>query len=561
MKHPLAWISGSIRNKILAVFALGIGLVVAGALYGFAAARSGLATVAEVNDTLLAQAIETQALDSIFKEQVAQWMSVLARGHDPQAMEKSWKQFTFREREVRRSAEKLKEAITLPAARTLLDKFTATHAAMGEKYRAAFELYKSSNFDARKVDAQVKGIELEPADQLEELVKLMRDEAQAAVSAARAQANQGLALSLAVIAVATLLALLACAILIMRTVVKPITDAVVVVDRVAEGDLTVAVESSSRDETGRLLSGLRTMRDGLAHAVTAIRRSADDVGAASREIAEGHSDLSSRTDQQAASLEETASSMQELATTVKQNAESAREANKLANGTSQTASKGGAEMERVIGTMGSISEASKKIGDILGVIDSIAFQTNILALNAAVEAARAGEQGRGFAVVAQEVRALAHRSAEAAKEIKALIQNSTDQVDEGTRLVRAAGTTMQEIVTSVQRVTQMMSEIATASQEQLSGIEQVSDAVTQMDHVVQQNASLVARSAAAAQAMAEQADELMDSVAHFRLNGDARAEDGVMPLESMRQAPLPGSGARMVSAPAYAPALSNPHAE
>jgi methyl-accepting chemotaxis protein-1 (serine sensor receptor) len=517
-------ISGSIRYKILAAFAVGIGMVVAGALYGFAAARSGLATVGRVNDTLIAQSIDAQAVESIFKEQIQQWMSVLVRGHDPAALDKSWKQFTFREREVRRGAEKLRESVELPAARELLNKFLAAHAAMGDKYRDALESYKASGFDARKTDAQVKGIDTAPSELLEELVKLMRDQSQEAVGAAREEATQGLVLSLGVIAAATLLALFACRWLIMRMVVNPLVYAVSVVDRVAAGDLTVKVEVSSRDETGRLLQGLLKMRDGLGEAVLLIRRSAESVGAASKQIAAGHSDLSSRTEEQASSLEETAASMEQLAATVKQNAESARQATAFASGTSDTADKGGKVMADVVGTMGGISAASKKIADIVGLIDSIAFQTNILALNAAVEAARAGEQGRGFAVVASEVRALAQRSAAAAKEIKGLIQNSTDRVGEGTRLVEAAGATMQEIVVSVQRVTATISEISAASQEQLSGIEQVSDAVTQMDRVVQQNASLVQQSAVAAESMADQAERLIESVARFKLEGELVAE-------------------------------------
>jgi len=355
-------------------------------------------------------------------------------------------------------------------------------------------------------------------------VKLMSDEADKAVTAARAQANRALVVSLVVIALATLLALIATAFLIMRTVARPIARAVDVVDRVASGDLTVHVETSSRDETGRLLRGLVRMRDGLSEAVSMIRRSAENVGTASKEIAAGHADLSARTEEQAASLEETASSMEELAATVRENAESARAANALASTTSSTAGKGGQVMADVVGTMGGISQASRKIGDIVGVIDSIAFQTNILALNAAVEAARAGEHGRGFSVVAAEVRALAQRSATAAREIRGLIQDSVDQVGHGTRLVEQAGATMQDIVASVKRVTEMMSQISDASQEQLTGIDQVSGAVTQMDRVVQQNAALVAESAAAAQSMAEQADELMQSVARFKLERGAQMD-------------------------------------
>ena len=518
------WIASSIRNKILAVFVLGIAMVAAGALYGFAAARSGLATVARVNDTLIAQAIEAQALEATFKEQVQQWMSVLVRGYDPQAMDKSWMQFTYREREVKRGAEKLRQLVAVAGARDLLDQFIAAHTAMGTKYRDALELYKSSGFDAGKSDATVKGIDSAPTVLIEDLVKMMRDEAQAALAGARQEATRGLLLSLGVIALVAFVALFASALLITRTVVRPLAHAVSVVDRVANGDLTVQVELSSRDETGRLLQGLSKMRDGLAEAVSVIRRSAESVGAASKQIAAGHADLSGRTEEQASSLEETASSMEQLAATVKQNAESARQADALASGASDTAGKGGKVMVEVVGTMGGISEASKKIADIIGLIDSIAFQINILALNAAVEAARVGEQGRGFAVVAAEVRALAHRSAAAAKEIKDLVQNSVDKVGEGAQLVEAASNTMKEIVASAKRVTEVMSEIKVASQEQLSGIEQVSGAVTQMEQVVQQNAAVVEESAAAAQNMADQAEELMESVSRFKLDDGSDAD-------------------------------------
>ena len=544
----MSWLSNSIRNKILAVILLGISMLVAGALYGFAAARASLATVARVNDTLIAQTIEMQALDAVFREQVQQWMSVLVRGHDAAALDKSWKQYTFREREVRRGGEKLREAIELPEAKELLDKFLAAHAAMGAKYREGIEAYKASGFDARKVDEQMRGIEVEPAELIEELVILMRNAAEDAVAGARADAARGLGLSLVVIAVATMLALLACAMLIVRTVVRPLAHAVSVVDRVAAGDLTVEVDASSKDETGRLLTGLRDMRDGLAQAVGTIRRSAETVGAASRQIAVGHADLSSRTEEQAASLEETASSMEELAATVRRNTESARDAKSLASGASETAGKGGAVMADVVGTMGTITDASKRIGDIVGLIDSIAFQTNILALNAAVEAARAGEHGRGFAVVASEVRALSQRCAEAAREIKGVIQDSEGKVGRGTGLVRAAGSTMQEIVQAVQRVSEMISEISAASQEQLTGIEQVSGTVTQMDRVVQQNAALVAEAAAAAQSLADHAQELLDSVARFRLD----AADGLAEAVLAPAPPLPPGPPRVGRRPMLA---------
>jgi methyl-accepting chemotaxis protein len=541
------WIATSIRNKILSVFVVGIAIVAAGAIYGFAAARGGLASVERVNDTLVAQAIEAQALEATFKEQVAQWMSVLVRGHDRQAKDKSWAQFTYREREVRRNAEKLREVVELPAARELLDKFLATHTAMGTRYREALKLYESSGFDARKSDAAVKGIDTEPTELIEELVKLMRDEAKAGLGSAREKATQGLGRSLGVIAVAAVAALLAfigCAVLLVRTVVRPLAYAVNVVEGIAAGDLTVEVQLSSRDEMGRLLQGLSKMRDSLAEAVSVIRRSAESVGTASKEIAAGQADLSSRTEQQASGLEEATSAMEELTATVKQNAESARQADVLASGASDIAGKGGNVMAEFAGTMSAITGASKKIADIIGLIDGIAFQTNILALNAAVEAARAGEQGRGFAVVAAEVRMLAHRSAAAAKEIKDLVQNSVDKVGEGTKLAEAAGNTMKEIVESAKRVTEVMSEIKVASQEQLSGIEQVSATMTHMDQAVQQNAAVMEESAAAAQHMADQAAQLMESVARFLLNDGSDA--GAARSEALRTE----GGDRSANAPA-----------
>ena len=273
-------------------------------------------------------------------------------------------------------------------------------------------------------------------------------------------------------------------------------------ESVAEGDLTARSSMVvGDDEAGLLLKALRRMQDSLAKTVTQIRMGTDTIATASSEIASGNLDLSSRTEEQASSLEETASSMEELTSTVKQNADNSRQANQLAVAASAVAVKGGAVVSEVVNTMGSINDSAKKIVDIIGVIDGIAFQTNILALNAAVEAARAGEQGRGFAVVATEVRNLAQRSAAAAKEIKALIGDSVEKVDAGSKLVAEAGTTMDEIVDGVKRVADIMAEITAASQEQSDGIEQVNQAIGQMDQVTQQNAALVEEAAAAAESL------------------------------------------------------------
>jgi methyl-accepting chemotaxis protein len=311
----------------------------------------------------------------------------------------------------------------------------------------------------------------------------------------------------------------AIAVWLARNVTLPLRRAIGVARQVAQGDLTAEVVVGSHDETGELMAALREMSGNLAVIVSDVRSGTDMIATASAQIASGNLDLSSRTEQQASSLEETASSMEELTGTVQQNSESARQASGLAVSASEVAGKGGAVVARVVDTMGSINASSKKIVDIIGVIDGIAFQTNILALNAAVEAARAGEQGRGFAVVASEVRNLAQRSAAAAKEIKQLIDDSVDQVEIGTKLVDEAGATMHEIVDSVRRVSDIVSAIANASDEQRSGIEQVNAAIVQMDQVTQQNASLVEQSAAAAESLQEQAAALAGSVSVFKTRG------------------------------------------
>ncbi len=307
--------------------------------------------------------------------------------------------------------------------------------------------------------------------------------------------------------------------MLIRAIVGPINEAVNVANAVASGDLTSRIDVNSNNETGRLMQALKQMNDNLVDLVGKVRTSTDSIYTASSEIASGNADLSQRTEEQASSLEETASSMEELTSTVRQNADNARQANQLASGASEVAVKGGAVVGQVVQTMSEINDSSKKIVDIISVIDGIAFQTNILALNAAVEAARAGEQGRGFAVVATEVRTLAQRSAAAAKEIKELISDSVSKVEDGTRLVDEAGATMEEIVSSVKRVTDIMAEISAASQEQSSGIEQVNQAVTQMDEVTQQNAALVEEAAAAAESMQEQAQALTHAVSVFKLSG------------------------------------------
>ena len=353
-----------------------------------------------------------------------------------------------------------------------------------------------------------------------------------------AAASRNASLVLAGLLLAAVAASIAAALFMSRAIVRPLRQAIRAAEQIARGDLTAEMRVSGSDETAELLRALDEMARNLRQLVSEVSGGAHMVADTSAQIAQGNQDLSQRTEEQASTLEETASSMEELTSTVALNAQNARQASQLSIGASDIARKGGEVVGEVVSTMTGISESSRKISDIIGVIDGIAFQTNILALNAAVEAARAGEQGRGFAVVATEVRNLAQRSAAAAKEIKGLIGESVDKVEAGTRLVDAAGRTMEEIVASVKKVSDLIAEIAAASEEQSSGIAQVNTAITQMDQVVQQNASLVEESAAATESMKGQASSLLQMVARFEI-GTSPAPAPVTAQPVPRSEPAP----------------------
>ncbi|WP_321916656.1 methyl-accepting chemotaxis protein [Paraburkholderia sp. J11-2] len=353
-------------------------------------------------------------------------------------------------------------------------------------------------------------------DLIEESVRVNSHGAEVAREVAAATYRTALTTTALMMAFAAIFGI-ATAIVVTRSITTPLRTAVTVAQTVARGDLTSQIDVAGRDETAQLLHALKDMNTNLAGLIGRVRAGSESIVTGSAQVATGSADLSTRTEEQAASLEETASSMEQLTATVRQNAESAKQGNALAINASEIAARGGSAVGRVVETMQEISDSSAKVSEIIAVIEGIAFQTNILALNAAVEAARAGEQGRGFAVVAAEVRALAQRSATAAKEIKTLIDESAERVSAGTRLVDEAGQTIEAVVRSVARVTDLMGEIAAASGEQHTGIEQVNQAVVQMDQLTQQNAALVEEASAAAQSMNDQATELRNAVAAFRV--------------------------------------------
>ncbi|KQQ40204.1 chemotaxis protein [Duganella sp. Leaf126] len=413
--------------------------------------------------------------------------------------------------------------ITNEEDRRLLAQLVAVRAEYAVQRARMVELRKQGQRDELMAIAEGVSFKLinQTADVIDKIAQRAQEQGDAASDAAEAQylsaREQALGLLVASIVIGGLLAAW-----VARIISRPLQQAVDVARRVADGDLTADVQVTSRDESGQLMASLRHMNDSLQRLVGQVRGSTDTIATASSQIAAGNQDLSSRTEQQASSLEETASSMEELTATVKQNADNARQAKGLALSASQIAVKGGDVVGQVVGTMASINASSKKIVDIISVIDGIAFQTNILALNAAVEAARADEQGRGFAVVASEVRNLAQRSSAAAKDIKLLIDDSVGTVEAGTALVDQAGATMGDIVASITRVADIVSEITAASQEQSAGIEQVNQAITQMDQVTQQNAALVEEAAAAAESLQDQAAALSERMAVFKLAAPAR---------------------------------------
>jgi methyl-accepting chemotaxis protein len=484
---------------------------------------------------VLTDAVDTaRAAQVDFKVQVQEWKNILLRGSDPVQFAKYKAAFETKSDATDAELQKLGALLATLALQTpLLDEALKAHAELDKNYMSALAKYDGADPQAHKVvDALVKGMDRAPTKKIDEIVTFLKSESgrmMAGMQEEQELAQRQSLRMLAATAAASLLAAVAFIVWLGRSITRPLHEAIAITRTVASGDLSADIRVTRKDEIGSLLQSLSDMSKSLSGLVGQVRTGTDAIALASAEIADGNQSLSRRTEEQASSLEETASAMEELTSAVKQNGSSAQEASQLAATASGIAVRGGAAVRQVVDTMGAIDESSRKIVDIISVIDGIAFQTNILALNAAVEAARAGEQGRGFAVVAAEVRNLAQRSAGAAREIKALIGDSVEKAAAGSRLAGEAGSTMTEVVASVQRVTSMIAEIADVSAEQNAGIEQINEAIVQMGAVTQQNAALVEQAAAAAESMKEQAGGLAQAVSTFRIGGQLQ---GVLPHQA-----------------------------
>jgi methyl-accepting chemotaxis protein len=509
----------SLRNKLLLAPAVCLVLLVlsaAGAMWGFAKQRAAL-------DSIHAQRLPSYTFVAELESGIRDLNGLINRSIGYSSMGFNAKEIDAIDQALEATSKRLSKALADRAEAVTSDDEREVVKALAAGF-AKYDQAIKDTLDMKSTGAAMAATFLTTAqgeyDRLLKQISEVTATRLAAIDADVASARASAATAQTTIAVAALIALgagIGLSLLLASGMLQRMHAASAAVARLADGDLTQPVQAQGRDEVGRLVRDVESVRQRLAQAIHAVQQASDSVKVAAGEIASGNADLSARTETQASSLQQTASSMEQLTATVKTNADTARAASQLATAARDVATRGGDVVGQVVATMDEISASSRRIADIIGTIDGIAFQTNILALNAAVEAARAGEQGRGFAVVAGEVRSLAQRSAQAAKEIKSLIGASVEKVDTGAKLVGDAGATMQDIVQQVKRVSDLIAEISAASAEQTSGIGQIGDAVTQLDQATQQNAALVEQSAAAAESLRQQAEQLVAAVSVFRV--------------------------------------------
>lgn len=505
-----------LSTKLPLSFAIAMGLLFLVSI--FSITRLNMALKSYENEVMPDVAIYDKASDIAehFALAIQDWKNVLLRGSEPKELEKYWSSHVMHMQVVEKNGRELELLLPDSAAKAVVQRLIQGSISAAEGYAKALEEFKAEDFDPAVGDRAARGKDKAAATAVMELRDMLSSRATVAAKAASAAAKRDVILAYVLMSGALVMGLLA-SFLLSKRIVTPLQDAVGVAKQVAMGDLTGDFRASGDDEVALLMHSLSDMQGHLVKLVENVRQGSEGVAQASSQITEGNHDLSVRTEEQAVALQQTSLSMESLGLTVSHSSDSARQASQLAIDASTVAARGGEVVGKVVETMKGINESSRKISDIIGVIDGIAFQTNILALNAAVEAARAGEQGRGFAVVASEVRSLAGRSADAAKEIKQLISASVERVEQGTHLVDNAGETMSEVVSSIRQVTDIMSAMSEATQEQSSEVVHVGDAVSKIDQSTQKNATLVEQMTAAANNLKSQADSLVHSVSVFKI--------------------------------------------
>jgi len=564
----------SIRARLAAllVFANVFLIAAAGyAWYAISRLNSQLENVVAVTNEVDAAKDLARSAQLHFKIQVQEWKNMLLRGYDAELYAKHSKGFAEESDRVTRDLKTLAEAAgRVGVDAKLVESATVEHNELNRRYAEALRAFHGSDMgSAHEVDKAVRGMDRAATEHFDAIAKTVQergDKLDAEAVANAAAEKRLLVIGLALMALFTVVMSAVSGTLVIAGIARRLQRATEVARTVAAGDLTADIDIGREDELGKLLRSLADMNGSLAGIVGRVRDTAEKVSAASTQIAAGNTDLSSRTEEQASNLEETAASIEEMTATVNQTAQNAAQANQVASAAAQIAQRGGAAVGEVVKTMDGIQASSRKIAEITGLIDSIAFQTNILALNAAVEAARAGDHGRGFAVVAGEVRSLAQRSAEAAREIKSLIGESAGRVDAGAKLAGDAGTTMTEIVSSVNRVSQLIADIAAATGEQSAGIAQANTAVSELDKVTQSNAALVEQSTAASESLRELAYSMAEAVKVFRIDDAAVSRTAAQPriaapaqAHALPHAPKPAL--RTARPKALAPAASGPKAD